>query len=53
MFYYIQNYEDAKNLYNVFVTIYNNEEYKNLNIKELYELAQNTYFGKYIKDNTL
>ncbi len=51
MFYYIQNDEDAKNLYNIFVTIYNNEDYKNLSVKELYELVQNTYFEKYVKDN--
>ena len=51
MFYYIQNDENAKNLYNIFVTIYNNEEYKNLSIEELYKLVQNTYFEKYVKDN--
>ena len=51
MFYYIQNDEDAKNLYAIFIDIYNNEDSKNLNIKELYELVQKTYFEKYIKDS--
>ena len=51
MFYYIQNDEDAKNLYDIFVNIYNNQEYKNLSIQELYHLVQKSYVDKYVKDN--
>lgn len=53
MFYYIQNDEDAKKLYDIFITIYNNEDYKNVSIKELYELVQNTYFEKYVKEEDI
>ncbi len=49
MFYYIQNENDAKNLYAIFISVYNNQLYKNLSEKELYELVQKIYFEKYIK----
>ncbi len=51
MFYYIQNDQDAKNLYAIFITVYHNN--KDLSDKELYELVQSIYFEKYIKDNLL
>ncbi len=51
MFYYIQNDQDAKNLYDIFITVYHNN--KDLSDKELYELVQSIYFEKYVKDNLL
>ncbi len=48
MFYYIQNEDDAKKLYNLFQEIYKNEKYKNLSDKELYYVVQE----RFIKENT-
>jgi hypothetical protein len=49
MFYYIKNDEDAKNLYTIFVEVYNNELYKNLSENDQYKLIEHIYFEKYIK----
>ncbi len=53
MFYYIQNDQDAKNLYTIFIEVCNNELYKDLSDKELYNLVQSIYFEKYVKDTLL
>ncbi len=53
MFYYIQNEEDAKNLYTIFIEVYNNELYKNLSDNEQYKIIEHIYFEKYVKDNIL